>query len=469
MNMVYSLSIATTLYRYERSIPCKENLKNLLLLARNLLSKMCAKLVEFIKEIISSPKFIDRNRQTKKAFTRQRKLPFHVLIAFLLNFVKGSYQDELDKFFKAINRFDVPKRLVSKVALAKARMKLKFEAFVELNQHLVNYFEKNFNPITWNSFRLLAIDGSTTRLPHIEAVAEHFGVWGVRQGNPSPMARVSQLFDVLNKTTVDALISPKGSGERKLAAQHLLNIRHGDLVLLDRGYPAWWLFSLILSRNAHFCARISCTKWKVVRKFFHSGRVEKIISLPIHATSVAFCKDMGLPMEPLKLRLIRIQNEGQVQVLITSLIDTQIYPVELFHDLYHLRWPVEEDYKAIKCRLELENFSGKSVLSIYQDFHAKVSTKNLVCILAFPGNNALHQQHEHRRYHYQINFTQALSKSKGVIGLLFHETASKIVQLIADLQNIFQRTIEPIRPGRKYPRNHRASVRKFFSAYKPIG
>ncbi|MDZ7698843.1 MAG: hypothetical protein U5R49_18595 [Deltaproteobacteria bacterium] len=52
-------------------------------------------------------------------------------------------------------------------------------------------------------------------------------------------------------------------------------------------------------------------------------------------------------MEPLKLRLIRIQNEGQVQVLITSLIDTQIYPVEVFHDLYHLRWPVEEDYKAI--------------------------------------------------------------------------------------------------------------------------
>lgn len=467
--MVYSLSITTTLYRYERSIPCKENLKNLLLLARNLLFKMCANVIEFIREIIYSPEFIDRNRQTKKAFTRQRKLPFHVLIAFLLNFVKGSYQDELDKFFRTINRLDVPKRLVSKVALAKARMKLKFEAFVELNQHLVNYFEKNFNPITWNSFRLLAIDGSTTRLPHIEAVAEHFGVWRVRQGNPSPMARVSQLFDVLNKTTVDALISPKGFGERTLAAQHLLKTRHGDLVLLDRGYPAWWLFSLILSRNAHFCARISCTKWKVVRKFFHSGRVEKIISLPIHATSVAFCKEMGLPMEPLKLRLIRIENKGQVQVLITSLIDTQIYPVHIFHDLYHLRWPVEEDYKAIKCRLELENFSGKSILSVYQDFHAKVFTKNLVCILAFPGNNALHQQHEHRRYNYQINFTQALSKSKGVIGLLFHETASKVVQLVADLQHIFQRTIEPIRPGRKYPRNHKPSVRKFFPAYKPIG
>lgn len=467
--MVYSLSITTTPYRYERSIPCKKILKNLLCLAQNLLCDICAKLIGFINKKISSPEFIARNRQTEKAFTRQRKLPFHVLIAFLLNFVKGSYQDELDKFFKAINRFDVARRVVSKVALAKARMKLKFEAFIELNQHLVDYFEKSFNAITWKGFRLLAIDGSTVRLPHIEAIAEHFGLWGVRQGNPSPMARVSQLFDVLNKTTVDALIYPKASGERTLAAQHLLNVRLGDLILLDRGYPAWWLFSLILSRNAQFCARISCTKWKAVKKFFHSGLAEKIISLSIPATSVSYCKQMGLPIEPLKLRLIRIENNGKVQVLITSLVDMDKYPIEIFHDLYHLRWPVEEDYKTMKCRLELENFSGKSVLSVYQDFHAKVFTKNLVWIMAFPGNNALRQQHEHTKYDYQTNFTQALSKSKGVIGLLFHETTSKVGQLVADLQHIFQRTIEPIRPGRKYPRNHRPSQRKFFPAYKPIG
>jgi len=467
--MVCSLSITTTPYRYERSIPCKKYLKNLLQLAQNLLCDICAKIIEFVGKKISSPEFIARNRKTEKAFTRQRKLPFHVLIAFLLNFVKGSYQDELDKFFKAINRFDVAQRVVSKVALAKARMKLKFEAFIELNQHLVSYFERSFNAITWKGFRLLAIDGSTVRLPHIDAIAEHFGLWGVRQGNPSPMARVSQIFDVLNKTTVDALIYPKGSGERTLAAQHLLKVRLGDLVLLDRGYPAWWLFSLILSQNAQFCARISCTKWKAIRKFFHSGLTEKIISLSIHATSVANCEKMGLPIAPLKLRLIRVENNGQVEVLITSLLDMDKYPIEIFHDLYHLRWPVEEDYKTMKCRLEVENFSGKSVLSVYQDFHAKVFTKNLVWIMAFPGNNALRQQHEHRKYDYQINFTQALSKSKGVIGLLFHETASVAAQLIAALQDIFQRTIEPIRPGRKYPRNHRPSQRKFFPAYKPIG
>jgi hypothetical protein len=331
---------------------------------------MCAELFDFIRKVIASAEFLACHRQSEKDFTRQRKLPFHVLIAFLINFIRGSYQDELDKFFKALHRIDVARRVVSKVALTKARMKLKFQAFTDLNHQLIGYFEKHFNPLTWQGFRVLAIDGSLIRLPQIKEIAEHFGVWRGRQGLPSAMARVSQLFDVLNKVTIDALLYPKRCGERYLAAQHLLKLMPKDLVLLDRGYPAWWLFKLIISMDGHFCARISCTKWKAVRKFFYSRLDEKIICFPIHATSVAQCKEMGLDMQPLKLRLLRIHNGPDVQILITSLIDTQLYPIDIFNDLYHSRWPVEEDYKAIKCRMELENFTGKSVHSVYQDFHA---------------------------------------------------------------------------------------------------
>ena len=438
-------------------------------MAQNLISNTCAKVIEFISQIITSPDFLARHRRHRNDFTRKRKLPFHILIVFLINFVRGSYQDELDKFFKTIWRFDVAKRVVSKVALAKARMKLKFGAFVELNRHMVNHFETHFNPRTWFGFRLLAIDGSTSRLPMTDDIIQHFGVWNGCQGAPSPMARVSQLFDVLNKITVHAIIKPKSIGERELAAQHLLNVMPNDLILLDRGYPAWWLFNSILSMNANFCARVSCTKWKAVRKFFSSGLSEKIIDLPVHATSVAQCRQSGLDMTPLKLRLIRIENDGKVAVLITSLIDTKQYPIDIFNDLYHQRWPIEEDYKTIKCRMELENFSGKSALSVYQDFHAKAFAKNLVWIMAFPVQNRLDENTRFRKYRYQINFTQAFSKSKGVIALLFHDTAKRINRLVADLQHIFQRTIEPVRPGRKYPRNHKAKSRRYFLQYKPIG
>jgi hypothetical protein len=64
-------------------------------------------------------------------------------------------------------------------------------------------------------------------------------------------------------------------------------------------------------------------------------------------------------------------DTGESEILITSLLDTQCHPHELFTDLYHLRWPVEEDYKRMKQWIEIENFSGKSVLSVYQDFMLK--------------------------------------------------------------------------------------------------
>ena len=92
-----------------------------------------------------------------------------------MNFVRGSYQDELDRFFKALFRFDVAKHIVSKAALTKARLKLKYQTFVELNSYLIANFEKHFNLKTWNGIRLLTIDGSLIRLPHSEDIARHFG------------------------------------------------------------------------------------------------------------------------------------------------------------------------------------------------------------------------------------------------------------------------------------------------------
>jgi hypothetical protein len=438
------------------------------MLAQNLLSKICAEVFVFIKDIITSTAFIERHRQKPTDFSRNRKLPAHTLIAFLLNFLRGSYQNELDRFFNTLDRSDAIKRVVSKAAFTKARMKLKYQAFVELNHKLNQFFESRFKLKTWADYRLLALDGSTIRLPHSKEIQSHFGAWKVRQGRPSPMARLSQLFDPLNKITVDAIISPKSQGERELATSHFLHLMPNDLLLLDRGYPAWWLFALILSMDAQFCARIS-KKWKVVKAFLASGEKQRIIWLNIPNTSIKQANDLGLDRRPLKLRLVRLGSDDDPVVLITSLIDNDQHPYQHLSDLYHLRWPVEEDYKAAKCRIELENFSGKSAASVYQDFHAKVVMKNIVSILAMPVNDRLSKDtNQTRQYDYQVNFTQALATAKSLMPLLFQRSKRKIRLIIQALFELLAKTIEPIRPGRRYPRKHRVMSRKYFTNYKPI-
>jgi hypothetical protein len=115
-------------------------------------------------------------------------------------------------------------------------------------------------------------------------------------------------------------------------------------------------------------------------------------------------------------------------------------------------WPIEEDYKTMKQWVEIENFSGKSVLSIYQDFHAKVFTKNLTSVLAFPTRSAIENKTLKARYKYKMNFAQTLSKVKDAIPLFFIRSAEQVLLLIHDLHKIIVKTLEPVRPGRKYPR-----------------
>lgn len=438
-------------------------------MAQNVIFNICANLINFIKDILYSPSFLERHRKEEKNFTRSRKLPFHLLVLYLLNLPRSSYQAELNKFFKLLSGATVAKKIISKVALCKARKKLKYEAFTELNKGAADYFYANFNPRTWHGFFLKAVDGSTVKLPNSQEIREHFGTWNPRQGNPLPMARISQMFDPLNRITFHAVISPKATGERELAAEHFKHITNTDLVLLDRGYPAFWLFKLILSYNAHFCSRISNKKWKIIQKFVASGKPEQIVTIKAPVTSFEACQHHNLNTSPMSLRLIRVTLEsGEIEVLITSLTDTEKFPRDLFADLYHDRWPVEEDYKIMKCRMELENFSGKSKLSVYQDFHAQVFTKNMTSMLTFTAQRRVNKTNKKKIYDYRVNFTMALSTIRDTLVSLFQRSNPAINPVVYDILKTFSSVTEATRPWRKFPRNHKRAQRKYSLNYKPI-
>lgn len=276
------------------------------------------------------------------------------------------------------------------------------------------------------------------------------------------------MFDPLNRITCHALIGPKSVGERDMAANHFANLNERDLVLLDRGYPAFWLFKLILSRNAQFCARISDKKWKIIRRFIKSGKAEQIVFIDAPVTSLGACQARHLDTLPLQLRLLRIElDSGETEVLITSLTDFTEYPHALFAQLYHERWGVEEDYKIMKCRIEIENFTGKSVLSVYQDFHSAVFSKNIAAMLVFAVRDKVAQETKQRQYGYKANFTQALSTIRDSIVLLFQGTKRIVLDVISDILATLAKAVEPVRPGRKYQRNHKRSQRKNSLCYKP--
>ena len=156
---------------------------------------------------------------------------------------------------------------------------------------------------------------------------------------------------------------------------------------------------------------------------------------------------------------------GEIEVLATSLLDKTRYGYCLFKQLYQQRWMVEEDYKVMKSRLEIENFTGKSVEAIYQDIHAAVLTKNIAAVAIFEADKIKAFKCKTRKYHYRINFSYALSQLKDNVIRFMMKVAT------ADLSHMFITQIATVtnafRPNRKFARPHKRMCKnKNSRAYK---
>ncbi|MEF8716423.1 MAG: transposase [Candidatus Accumulibacter necessarius] len=68
---------------------------------------------------------------------------------------------------------------------------------------------------------------------------------------------------------------------------------------------------------------------------------------------------------------------GRVHVVMTSLLDPVTFPAAAFAELYHGRWRIEEAFKRIKHRLQLEHTSGLSWHAARQDFGDRSSTTSM--------------------------------------------------------------------------------------------
>jgi hypothetical protein len=397
---------------------------------------------------------MERHRLSVTAFTRNRLLNFPTLVLYLLNLRKHSNQVELDQFFQTINNKNEPSQQITKSAFFQARKQLSPFVFIELNKQLNDDLYSDCNHYTmWKGHRLCAIDGTSIRLPNEPDIVNYFGVQNGKENQAEvAMGMASVFYDVLNHIVIDSTIAPKGTSERHCAAEHLEQSIANDLVLYDRGYNAFWMYSLHSMRNIKFCMRARTHRNLFVKEFIESGKMEAIVTLTPNKPSIMTCQEKGLPITPVKLRLVRVDLPNEVEVLITNLLDTAAYGYNKFKSLYHLRWGIEENYKRLKQWVEAENFSGKSALSVQQDFHAKILAMNLSALMAMAAQKTASEKTLHCRRRYQINFSQALSKMKHRIVKLILLSTQDIERLIMRTVHYISQTVEAVRAGRSAPR-----------------
>lgn len=390
---------------------------------------------------------------------------------FISRGVKSSLQRELDSFYKEATGSEFNIRAATKSAFTKSRAKLKHEAFIELNDNVNQTFYNEAPYLVWNQMRLLSVDGSRLMLPNHRTIKEEFGEhsFGPNADSKRSLALASFLYDSLNLLTLDARIAAYCSNERDLLCQHLEKVKAGDLLLLDRGYPSIALLFLLKAKGIEFCVRMKEDWWLSVKEFMDSGEKERIVSYKLPQKDRELLKDYPEMIDKeIKCRLVCVELEnGEKEVLCTSLTDMEKYPHEDFCELYHHRWGIEENYKLFKARAEVEKFSGKTALAVKQDFFAKVFMMSLSAVLAFPVEEKVKMEYQKasNKHPQKINRTSALSMIMSIsVGLFLKKVVKKA---IAAFDSIVSQTREIIRPGRKNERKKRPK-KLYYMNYKPL-
>lgn len=405
--------------------------------------KMLVVVVENLIELIESREYLLASRQSEKYFTRRRKMSFTNYIWYLLTTAKRSLTSGLQAFVKELN---VSWDSYSKQAFSQGRQRIKPEAIKALMCATQERFYREANYATWRGMRVSAIDGSRYNLPTSEELREHYGVQ--KSSGEQVQALGSCLYDVLNGLILDAQLTRVDGNERELAKQHFDVLkanpaRRGEkeLLLMDRGYPSYELIREMTQRGflyAMRCCREFCKSMQL------DGRNDCVIE---HRFARA--------KENTRLRVIRFAlDNGDEEIIVTNLFDTSL-TVQDFKALYHLRWSIETSYNNLKNKLEIEDFSGRSVLAVEQDYYATVTVANLVSILMFDNREQIDafNASADRKFVYKqnVNTTVGLLKDELLL-LLMDDSPRRRKRRMLRLMSHALRSLVPLRPDRSFPR-----------------
>lgn len=395
-------------------------------------------------KLIHSESFKARNITSEKAFTRNRKLTFPVMISLLLNMLTRTMQIELDDFFFHV----LDSSSVTKQAFFKARKSILSTAFQELFELTRNLAFENKKIRRFKGYHIFAIDGSELRLEKNRSNQEYFKS-RTNAANNKTNARVSILFDVLSGFAIDAKIGSLDVCERDFAMQNLAYFKgkfdEKDIVIFDRGYPSREIISYLSDMNCKYLMRLQRSAFKGVNE----------------NPSSDFRIDIKYHKNTYSVRVVRvILDTGEVETLITNLDEKEFHTNE-FKKLYFMRWGVETAFDTLKNKLLIEKFAGRSPIAVMQEFYAMMFILNCLAAMKLTVDRKLKAAKSNCKYSYQGNLNLMIGYFKYRIPMMIL-SPYLIISTAKILIRLCMSQPVPIISGRSFPRPEFSHQRKVF-------
>ncbi|GHV79615.1 hypothetical protein AGMMS49944_14060 [Spirochaetia bacterium] len=280
-------------------------------------------------------------------------------------------------------------------------------------------------------------------MPSDAKLREAFG-----EQNGQAMAQASLLYDILNKNVVAAELATvkEGDDERTLLLKHvdkMLEMNLGKVIILaDRGYPSYHVIETLRQKGLEFVFRVA------------RGFNQEIDVLPYGDHRIKMRRSTWkkgvIDVRVLKFPL----SSGEDEVLITNVMDPELTIAD-FTWLYWQRWGIETEYAVLKNKMELENFSGRTELTIRQDFWAKMVIAEFVGAAYRAAQKTVDERMalKNNKYEYRVNINYSIGVLKDdLIKSILEDDVKKQREKFERMLAKIAIRVVPVRLNRSPPR-----------------
>src|SRR5271165_2022539 len=252
--------------------------------------------------------------------------------------------------FKHARRLRVGEKSPHRSSLCVGRQRLGIAPVRRLFEQVVHPLAHPETPgAFYRGFRLVGIDGTVFDVPDSEANAAAFGrpSAGPRGDGAFPQVRKLSLVELGTHIEVAFVVRSIAHGEQSMVGGLLRHLAADMLLLEDRGSFSYDHWKGAISRGVKILARVkNGLILKPIRNLADGSYLAKIDR---------DCYDRQIDRDGIVVRVIRYTlddpqrvGHGETHVLITNLLDEELYPAGELIILYHERWEQELVYDEQK-------------------------------------------------------------------------------------------------------------------------
>jgi len=295
-------------------------------------------------------------KQTGKASQRQRDLPAHVVVYYVIAlalYMQSSYREVLRCLLEGIQWLTDPTaalRVAGKSGISQARTRLGSEPVRQLHDAVVGPIAVASTRGAWyRGWRRVSIDGSTLDVADEQGNQRAFGRPAASRGQSAyPQVRFVSLVEGGTHVLFGNRVAGVATGEITLARQVISGLQKGMLCLADRNFYGFKLWNQAAATGADLLWRVKTNlRLPCEQRLADGSYLSRVYGS---------AKDSRRQQNGVVVRVIEYQLEGVAEAeplyrLITTILDPDRAPAAELAALYQERWEIETALDELKTHL----------------------------------------------------------------------------------------------------------------------